>query len=323
MTDLPLVSVGIPTYNRPDGLLRTIQQIAAQTYRNLEIIVSNNASTNPLVATIADRCAQLDPRIRVVHQARNLGLVANFKFVLREARADYFLWAADDDEWNPRFIATCMQTMLHDAPGTVMTGFVRRNRALGVEGPANLPRMTGQDRFADAMAFYGSMPHSMFYGLHRRRTLDWYLADDDSANDDELLILRQILDHGVVTLPDLPYYVAGMDDASYQIKIPKEAEDRYFNQLPRLQRFLSLIAGARVLDDVQRLALLQRVLLSRLHFVTRFEAGMRRPNEIQLAQHLLEFLSEIDVRQLPAYTAVIRAAKAHAATRSRQEEAMA
>ncbi len=31
----PLVSVGIPTYNRPDGLLRTIKQIASQTYGNL------------------------------------------------------------------------------------------------------------------------------------------------------------------------------------------------------------------------------------------------------------------------------------------------
>ena len=46
-TRQPLVSVGIPTYNRPEGLRRTLECITKQTYKNLEIIVSNNCSSGP------------------------------------------------------------------------------------------------------------------------------------------------------------------------------------------------------------------------------------------------------------------------------------
>lgn len=42
----PLVSIGIPTYNRPQRLRKTLAGITCQTYSNLEIIVSNNCSSN-------------------------------------------------------------------------------------------------------------------------------------------------------------------------------------------------------------------------------------------------------------------------------------
>ncbi|MBU4370171.1 glycosyltransferase [Patescibacteria group bacterium] len=41
-----LVSVGIPTYNRPESLRRTLECITSQTYKNLEIIISDNCSPN-------------------------------------------------------------------------------------------------------------------------------------------------------------------------------------------------------------------------------------------------------------------------------------
>jgi glycosyltransferase involved in cell wall biosynthesis len=317
----PLVSVGIPTYNRPEGLLRTIQHIVAQRWQRLEIIVSNNASTQPLVAAVADRCAALDARIRVIHQPHNIGLVANFKTVLRQARGDYFMWAADDDEWTPHFVERCMAVHAEREVGTVMTGFIRRNRARGVEGVANLPKMDGADRFADALAFYSAMPHSIFYGVHRRSTLQWYLDDDDAANDDELLILRQILEHGVVTLPEALDYVAGNDDPGYVIKLPQEAPDRHFHQLPRLLRFAQLFGSTPALTDVQRLMLLQRALLHRMHFVLQFEQNLRRAEQLETTRALAEFLAELDFRNLPAFTAVIRQAKAMAVAQAQAQPA--
>ncbi len=44
---LPLVSVGIPIYNRAKGLRRTLECITGQTYKNLEIVVSDNFSPGP------------------------------------------------------------------------------------------------------------------------------------------------------------------------------------------------------------------------------------------------------------------------------------
>lgn len=115
--EAPLVSVGIPTYNRPDGLRRSLECIVGQTYSNLEIIVSDNASTNPRVAIVAAEFQARDSRIRYVRQPANFGPTENFRFVLREATGDYFMWAADDDSWEPEFIAR-LAALLKDDPAT-------------------------------------------------------------------------------------------------------------------------------------------------------------------------------------------------------------
>ena len=100
----PLVSVGIPTYNRPDGLKRTLECMLAQTYTNLEIIVSDNASPNPEVEKIACEFASRDTRVSFYRQKENHGGAFNFKFVLEQARGQYFMWAADDDLWESFYI---------------------------------------------------------------------------------------------------------------------------------------------------------------------------------------------------------------------------
>ncbi len=301
MDRTPLVSVGVPTYNRPDGLLRTIKQICSQTYARLEIVVSNNASPNPMVAALLARCAELDPRIRVVNQPENLGIVKNFQYVLNHTQGEFFMWAADDDEWDPGFVATCVDNMLSHDVGTVMPGFMRHNRALGARGLANLPRMTGVDRYADVMSFYAALPHSIFYGLHRRCTIAWLGQTDDAGFDDEYFLVRQIVQHGILTLPESVLYVAGIEDAQYKIKLPKEAEDRYFFQGRRLLNFARVFLEDPGLTDVQKLALMQKVVLTKLSFVLNYESELRRPDQLALTRLLYVFLSQLDLANLGVY----------------------
>jgi glycosyltransferase involved in cell wall biosynthesis len=317
----PLVSVGIPTYNRPDGLLRTIKQIASQTYTNLEILVSNNASPNPVVAQLLARCAELDPRIRFVNQPENLGILKNFQYVLNHSAGEYFMWAADDDEWDPNFVAACVDGLQQHDVGLVMPGFLRHNRALGVKGTSTLPKMTGQNRFAEAMAFYESTPHSIMYGLHRRDAIAWFGTAEFDGADDEFMVVRQILEHGVLTLPEQVLYVAGIEDAAYQIKFPKEAEDRYFFQGRRLLHFARLILECKALTDVQKLALMKRVLMGKMSFVMNFEADLRHPDQLALTRLLYVFLSHLDVSQLGLYAHLMAQTNASLATQAaaRQE----
>ena len=301
MNHTPLVSVGIPTYNRPDGLLRTIKQICSQSYARLEILVSNNASPNPMVAALLARCAELDPRIRVINQPENFGIVKNFQYVLKHTQGEFFMWAADDDEWDPGFVAACVENMLSHDVGTVMPGFLRHNRALGMRGTANLPKLSGVDAFADTNLFYDSLPHSIFYGLHRRSTIAWLGLADDAGFDDEYFLVRQIVQHGILTLPESVLYVAGIEDAKYQIKLPKEAEDRYFFQGRRLLNFARLFLECKTLSDLQKIALMKRVLLCKMSFVLSFEADMRHPDQLALTRLLYVFLSNLDVGQLGLY----------------------
>jgi glycosyltransferase involved in cell wall biosynthesis len=305
MQSNPKVSIGIPTYNRPNGLLRTLQQITSQTYANLEIIVSNNASTDPMVAAVANHCAKLDPRIRAVHQSENLGIIRNFKYVLQAATSDYFMWAADDDEWDIHFVETCLEQMLSNDVGTVMPGFQRHFRALDKKGVAQLPKMEGKDRFADVMGFYACGAHSMFYGLHKKSTIAWYLEEEDGLNDDEYFLMRQMLRHGILTIPEKILYVAGIEDAGYSIKF-REAPDRYFFWCKRLLNFASLINTADVLSDHQKMILLQKVVLGKLGFVSHWEGSLRDPAQYAMAQSLLRFIEQIDFRHLDQYTALMK-----------------
>lgn len=92
-----LVSVGIPTYNRPEELRRTLEGIVSQTYQNLEIIVSDNATPDDLVTAIVHKFMESDSRIHYFRQPENFGAIFNFQFVLDKANGEYFMWAADDD----------------------------------------------------------------------------------------------------------------------------------------------------------------------------------------------------------------------------------
>ncbi|MFA5771257.1 MAG: glycosyltransferase family 2 protein [Thermoplasmata archaeon] len=107
----PLVSVGIPTCNRPDSLRRTLECVTGQTYTNLEIIVSDNCSSCPETEIVVREFMVKDDRIRYFKQEWNKGPLNNFKFVLETATGEYFIWAADDDVLVENFIEQCVSEL--------------------------------------------------------------------------------------------------------------------------------------------------------------------------------------------------------------------
>ncbi|MEP7287312.1 MAG: glycosyltransferase family 2 protein [Chloroflexota bacterium] len=111
---LPLVSVGMPTYNRPQLFAQMLSCVTQQTYRNLEIIVSDNCSPTDKTESMVRALMTEDPRIRYFKQSQNIGAIANFAFVLQQATGEYFIWAADDDSWHERYIEKCMDKLLHN-----------------------------------------------------------------------------------------------------------------------------------------------------------------------------------------------------------------
>ena len=104
MENHSLVSVGIPTYNRPQGLRLALECVTLQTYKNLEIIISDNFSTNPEVELVIKEYKDKDQRIRYFRNSENIGATKNFDLVLEKATGKYFMWAADDDEWDADYI---------------------------------------------------------------------------------------------------------------------------------------------------------------------------------------------------------------------------
>jgi len=99
----PKVSVGLPAYNSEKLISNRLESILSQTLRDIEVIISDDASTDSTQA-ICEEYSKKDKRIRYIRQKKNLGLQGNFHFLLKEAKCDYFVWAAHDDLWHPTFL---------------------------------------------------------------------------------------------------------------------------------------------------------------------------------------------------------------------------
>lgn len=104
-----LISVGVPTYNRPDGLKQTLDCLLRQTYTNLEIIVSDNCSSIQEVELLGREYAAKDARIRYFRQEMNKGAFFNFQFVLETSTGHGFMWLADDDYLSDNYIEECVR----------------------------------------------------------------------------------------------------------------------------------------------------------------------------------------------------------------------
>jgi len=114
----PLVSIGVPVYNGERFLPRALDSLLGQTLADLELIISDNASTDRTQA-IGEDYQRRDRRVRYVRQAVNIGAPRNWNAVVHEARGVYFKWASASDYVAPAMLATCVAAMQAD-PGIVL-----------------------------------------------------------------------------------------------------------------------------------------------------------------------------------------------------------
>ncbi|MDP1691626.1 MAG: glycosyltransferase family 2 protein [Burkholderiaceae bacterium] len=104
---LPLVSIGMPTYNGERTIRGSIECLLQQTLANFELIISDNASTDGTWAII-EEYARKDARIIGVRQPKNIGANGNYSAVFRKARAPYFKWASSNDWCAVPFLEQCV-----------------------------------------------------------------------------------------------------------------------------------------------------------------------------------------------------------------------
>jgi GT2 family glycosyltransferase len=95
-----LVSVVLPTHDRPARLPGAIRSVLAQTYRRLELIVVDDASSEPVDEVVA-AAAGGDERVRLLRLPRNLGASGARNAGIAEARGSVLAFLDDDDRWEP------------------------------------------------------------------------------------------------------------------------------------------------------------------------------------------------------------------------------
>ncbi len=117
----PILTVGMPVYNGGKTLETAIRSVLDQTERNIEVVISDNGSTDD-TADICTRLASEDQRIRYMRQPVAISPTDNFRFVLREARAPFFMWAAHDDLRDVDFAETLIAGLQADPKAILALG---------------------------------------------------------------------------------------------------------------------------------------------------------------------------------------------------------
>ena len=203
MTDQSqLVSVILPLYNRAESIVGAINSVLDQTYRNLELIVVDDASTDQSIELVE---AISDPRIRLLRHETNQGAAAARNTGIEAAKGGYVAFQDSDDEWLPEKLDKQMQVFLAapEGVGAVYCGFVR----MGEREPNNkegLPTIPGN--VADRGPTAEGLP-----------TLPAIEADRDNNKESLPTIPLHVADRGPTTesMPSLPLIIAEQSPPAY------------------------------------------------------------------------------------------------------------
>lgn len=117
-TSPPLLSVGIPVYNGAKWIDEAIESILVQSVTDLELIISDNASTDDTEA-VCRAAAARDSRVRYHRNSTNIGIYRNFDRVFELSTGRYFKWAADGDFCLEGFFEKCL-AVLEARPDVVL-----------------------------------------------------------------------------------------------------------------------------------------------------------------------------------------------------------
>ncbi|MEP7165050.1 MAG: glycosyltransferase family 2 protein [Ferruginibacter sp.] len=168
----PLVTIGLPTYNRPAGLKRCLGHILLQTYSNLEIIISDNCSTDPAVQQVIQEYAAKDNRITATRQEFNIGLEENFNFVFSRSSADYFIWMSDDDHFDDNYITECMKLLINNPDHVLCSGIAKYYSGEQFLFTEKMFLLNQQKAFSRVYKYFSRVgKNGNFYGLFRKRIL--------------------------------------------------------------------------------------------------------------------------------------------------------
>ena len=141
----PTVSVIIPTRNRTDWLKESIQSVLDQSFRDFEIIVVDDCSTDDTRIVVEEL---QDGRIRYIRHDTKMGGAAARNTGIKASRAEYIAFLDDDDIWPPRKLELQIMKFeeLPDDFGIVYGGFEFFSRENGLILDTIRPQIRGLTR---------------------------------------------------------------------------------------------------------------------------------------------------------------------------------
>lgn len=238
----PLVSIGIPTFNRSNLLVRAVESAINQDYENIEIIISDNASCDNTI-NICQRYMAYCKNIKYLRHNYNKGPVDNFKAVLEEATGLYFMWLADDDYISANYVSECVSRLQERSELCIVAGKAifldNDNNQVGEGYPFKLNQDSAILRLASY--YWNVRDNSIFYGLFRRNLLDSGVIRKELANDWQ--VVASILAGGkgeTITTTEIYRQTGSGASASIEVMLKIAGLNRIYKNFP----FVPVLMGA-------------------------------------------------------------------------------
>ena len=192
----PLVSVGMPVYNGEGYIAQSVESILSQTFQDIELIISDNASTDATEQICRVYVAK-DPRVRYYRSDQNRGASWNHNRVVALARGEYFKWQCHDDYCDSTFLEKCLPVVRCD-PSVVLCypQFVRvddQGKRLGTKSSRVLGGGEPHERFRSLI--YRRDSCEEIYGVTRTAVIRKTALLGPYSNSDDTFLAELIL-HG-------------------------------------------------------------------------------------------------------------------------------
>lgn len=199
------VSIGLPVYNGENFLKYALDSLLSQTFRDFEIIISDNASTDN-TPKICQEYVLKDKRIRYIRQNNNMGALWNFNFVLKQSNKEYFIWVSSDDKLHPEFLEKNIDILEKNKNVVCSIGDVIYSDVINYEFKLNndTKKIFRQKYVKSTYGTYESKVRtylkffqaSMIYGLYRRDKLQKSITINKIFLAFDLSIILNVLKYG-------------------------------------------------------------------------------------------------------------------------------
>lgn len=186
----PLVTIGIPTFNRANLLSRAIESVLNQDYDNIELLISDNASTDS-TESICQAYAVIDPRLKYFQQVKNIGSGTNFYEVLKKASGSFFMWLGDDDWIDSNYLSTALSAFKRDQTIALASGTPRYYCNGTKVNDGKVFGLLYNSWWSRVIAYYWHVTdNGVFYGLMRTSHIIQQMPFKKEMGADWLIIAR-------------------------------------------------------------------------------------------------------------------------------------
>ena len=182
--ETPRVAIGMPVYNGAHILEGAVRSLLAQSEADFLLHIADDGSTDGSIS-ICEELAREDARITVVRRARNTGMTANFRSLLDAADSPFFMWAAQDDRWDPDFLREGLRALdgNPEAIGYMPAIAFEDGDGTPIEISTPPDGLSDTDPAVRARAVRQGGFHAI-YALYRRQALDGAVALEDVSGTD-------------------------------------------------------------------------------------------------------------------------------------------